>query len=120
MTPTDRIRSVVPPYLLRAVADAEHFPRAAEAARTALASLDTVRAPKQDHRATPQTASGTVNRSPQRTISDAHGSTTLPGTAVRHEGDPVSGNVRRARQHTVTACPAPSLLPLREKSLPRT
>ncbi|MCS6547386.1 hypothetical protein NYS50_05800 [Curtobacterium flaccumfaciens pv. flaccumfaciens] len=30
MTATDRIRSVVPPYLLRAVADADAFPRAAD------------------------------------------------------------------------------------------
>ncbi|WP_144711107.1 M4 family metallopeptidase [Curtobacterium pusillum] len=92
MTPTARIRSVVPPYLLRAVADAPDFPRAASAARTALASLDTVQQPKHDHRPRPQSVSGTVDRSPQRTISDAHGSTTLPGTAVRHEGDPVSGD----------------------------
>lgn len=92
MTPSDRIRSVVPPYLLRAVADAVDFPRAASAARTALASLDTVQQPKHDHRRPPQGVSATVNRSPQRTISDAHGSTSLPGTAVRHEGDPASGD----------------------------
>jgi len=92
MTPTDRVRSVVPPYLLRAVADARAFPRAASAARTALASLDTVQRPKHEHRARPQGVSGTVDRSPQRTISDAHGSTTLPGTPVRHEGDPDSGD----------------------------
>jgi len=92
MTPTGRLRSVVPPYLLRAVADADAFPRAAEGARTALAALATVQQPKHDHRVRPRGVSGTANRSPQRTISDAHGSTTLPGTAVRHEGDPESGD----------------------------
>jgi len=46
MTPTGRLRSVVPPYLLRAVADADAFPRAAEGARTALAALATVQQPK--------------------------------------------------------------------------
>ncbi|MFJ7287653.1 M4 family metallopeptidase [Curtobacterium sp. NPDC098951] len=92
MTPRDRIRSVVPPYLLRAVADAQGFPRASSAARTALASLDTVQRPKHDHRVPPQGVSGTVDRSPKRTISDAHGGTTLPGTTVRREGDPVTGD----------------------------
>jgi Zn-dependent metalloprotease len=92
MSPTGRLHSVVPPYLLRAVADAPDFPRAAEAARTALASLETVQAPKHEHLLRPRGVSGTVDRSPQRTISDAKGSTTLPGTPVRHEGDPASGD----------------------------
>ena len=92
MSPTGRLHSVVPPYLLRAVADAPDFPRAAEAARTALASLEAVRAPKHEHLVRPRSVSGTVDRSPQRTISDAKGSTTLPGTPVRREGDPASGD----------------------------
>ncbi|WIE66091.1 M4 family metallopeptidase [Curtobacterium sp. MCLR17_036] len=92
MTATDRIRSVVPPYLLRAVADADAYPRAASAARTALASLDTVRSPKEQHLTAPQQVAGTVDRSPRRTVSDAHGSTTLPGRVVRREGDADSGD----------------------------
>jgi len=92
MTATDRIRSVVPPYLLRAVADADAFPRAASAARTALASLDAVQAPKHAHLVAPRSVSGAVDRSPQRTITDAHGTTTLPGTVVRREGDADSGD----------------------------
>lgn len=92
MTATDRIRSVVPPYLLRAVADADAFPRAASAARTALASLDAVQAPKHAHLVAPRGVSGAVDRSPQRTITDAHGTTTLPGTVVRREGDADSGD----------------------------
>ncbi|MEK6343904.1 MAG: M4 family metallopeptidase [Curtobacterium sp.] len=92
MTPTARLRSVVPPYLLRAVADAPDLPRASSAARSALASLEVVQQPKHEHHVRPQGVSGTVDRTPQRTISDAHGTTTLPGTAVRHEGDPDSGD----------------------------
>ncbi|MDM7884033.1 M4 family metallopeptidase [Curtobacterium sp. RHCKG23] len=92
MTATDRRRSVVPPYLLRAVAAAGEHPRAASAARTALAEMSAVAAPKHEHRVRPQGVTGTVDRSPQRTVADAHGSTTLPGTVVRREGDPDSGD----------------------------
>ncbi len=93
MTPTARLHSVVPPYLLRAVADAAaELPRASSAARSALASLDDVQQSKHDHRVRPQGVSGVVDRSPQRTISDAHGSTTLPGTPVRREGAPDTGD----------------------------
>lgn len=98
MTPTDSRRSVVPPYLLHAVAQAAEFPRAASAARTALASLELVQTPKHRHLVAPRgvgasvDGSGTADRSPQRTIADARGTTTLPGTAVRNEGDPETGD----------------------------
>ncbi|PCN48279.1 peptidase M4 family protein [Curtobacterium sp. 'Ferrero'] len=92
MTPTARIHSVVPPYLLRAVADAADFPRAASAARTALASLEVVQRPKHEVRNAPEPVAGALDRSPQRTISDAHGTTTLPGDVVRREGDPATGD----------------------------
>ncbi|WIB27477.1 M4 family metallopeptidase [Curtobacterium sp. MCSS17_015] len=87
-------RSVVPPYLLRAVADApeDRFPRATSAARTALATIDLVQEPKQ---ATGLRAARTVGRtdtSPQRTVSDAAGTTTLPGRAVRLEGEGDTGD----------------------------
>ncbi|GGL77941.1 metalloprotease [Curtobacterium citreum] len=88
MTAPDRIRSVVPPYLLRAVADAAEHPRAAAAARTALGEMTAVAAPKREHRIRPQGVVGTVDRSPQRTIADAAGGTTLPGRVVRREGEP--------------------------------
>ncbi|MBP1303142.1 M4 family metallopeptidase [Curtobacterium sp. 1310] len=91
MTATRR-HSVVPPYLLRAVAAASQHPRAASAARTALAEMDVVTAPKHEHRVRPQGISGSVDRSPQRTVADARGTTTLPGTVVRREGDPDSGD----------------------------
>lgn len=98
MTPTDSRRSVVPPYLLHAVAQAAEFPRAASAARTALASLELVQTPKHRHLVAPRgvgasvDGSGTADRSPQRTIADARGTTTLPGTVVRNEGDPATGD----------------------------
>ncbi|MCJ1713690.1 M4 family metallopeptidase [Curtobacterium sp. VKM Ac-2922] len=88
-----QLRSVVPPYLLRAIADApsDAFPRATPAARTALASLDVVQAPKHQARVAPQRLTA-PDRSPQRSISDARGTTTLPGTLVRSEGDPDTGD----------------------------
>ena len=91
---TDRIRSVVPPYLLRAVADApdDRFPRAATAARTALASLTEVQAPKHDTGRQVTLRAAAPDRSAQRTIADAHGSAALPGTVVRREGDADTGD----------------------------
>jgi Zn-dependent metalloprotease len=86
-------RSVVPPYLLRAIADAptDAFPRATPAARTALASLDAVQAPKTRSLHAPRTATA-PDPSPRRSIADAHGTTTLPGTVVRTEGAPDTGD----------------------------
>jgi Zn-dependent metalloprotease len=86
-------RSVVPPYLLRAIADAptDAFPRATPAARTALASLDAVQAPKNRSLHAPRTATA-PDPSPRRSIADAHGTTTLPGTVVRIEGAPDTGD----------------------------
>jgi Zn-dependent metalloprotease len=87
------LRSVVPPYLLRAIADAptDAFPRATPAARTALATLDAVQAPKTRSLHAPRTATA-PDPSPQRTIADARGTTTLPGTVVRNEGAPDTGD----------------------------
>ncbi|WP_413602370.1 M4 family metallopeptidase [Curtobacterium sp. Curtsp57] len=87
-------RSVVPPYLLRAIADApsDAFPRATPAARTALASLAVVEAPKREARLGVRHAAAAPDRSPQRSIFDAHGSTSLPGTLVRSEGAPDTGD----------------------------
>ncbi|MFZ7088116.1 M4 family metallopeptidase [Curtobacterium sp. RRHDQ10] len=86
--------SVIPPYLLQAIADGgeQRYPRAASAARTALASLDAVASAKHVgglHRAT---ATPAASSSPQRSIFDAAHGTTLPGTVVRREGTPVSGD----------------------------
>jgi len=92
MTAHDRFRSVVPPYLLQAVARAAEHPRAAAAARTALAEMSAVSAPKHEHRVRPRQLAATPDRSPQRTIADAAGTTTLPGTVVRREGEPATGD----------------------------
>ncbi|PZE35035.1 M4 family metallopeptidase [Curtobacterium sp. MCPF17_031] len=88
------LRSVVPPYLLRAVAaaPADRFPRAASAARTALASMDRVQEPKQVTGLRAPRTAGTPDASPQRTISTAAGTTTLPGTVVRREGEGDTGD----------------------------
>ncbi|WIB61346.1 M4 family metallopeptidase [Curtobacterium sp. MCLR17_007] len=90
----DQLRSVVPPYLLRAIADApsDAFPRATPAARSALATLDLVQAPKHEPRLGVAPSVTTPDRSPQRSISDAHGTTTLPGDLVRAEGAPDTGD----------------------------
>jgi Zn-dependent metalloprotease len=87
-------RSVVPPYLLRAVADAPEgrFPRASSAARTALASMDRVQEPKRTTGLRAARTVGAPDTSPQRTISDAAGTTTLPGTVVRREGEGDTGD----------------------------
>ncbi|WP_144764110.1 M4 family metallopeptidase [Curtobacterium sp. 9128] len=88
------LRSVVPPYLLRAIADApaDAFPRATPAARTALASLGAVAAPKREARLGVQHTAAAPDRSPQRSVFDAHGTTTLPGTLVRREGSTDTGD----------------------------
>lgn len=86
--------SVIPPYMLRAIADAgeQRFPRAASAARTALAGLDTVTAPKLVGGLRQATATPAASSSPQRSVFDAGHGTTLPGTLVRREGAPASGD----------------------------
>ena len=90
--------SIVPPYLLEALASSDD-PRAAEHAQATLAvdaelrqdrrtgSLrpTTGRAPRQ--RLAPGTTAG-----PQRAVHDAKHGTTLPGTLVRSEGDPPTGD----------------------------
>ncbi|PYY48810.1 M4 family metallopeptidase [Curtobacterium sp. MCBD17_023] len=87
-------RSVVPPYLLRAVADApeDRFPRAAAAARTALASMDRVQEPKHVTGLRAARTAGAPDVAPRRTIADAAGTTTLPGRVVRREGDGDTGD----------------------------
>ncbi|PZE93455.1 M4 family metallopeptidase [Curtobacterium sp. MCBD17_008] len=87
-------RSVVPPYLLRAVADApeDRFPRAAAAARTALASMDRVQEPKHVTGLRAARTAGAPDVAPRRTIADAAGTTTLPGRVVRRERDGDTGD----------------------------
>ncbi|MFT4228766.1 MAG: M4 family metallopeptidase [Microbacterium sp.] len=82
---------IVPPYLLARVADAQHpgFARAADAARRTLV------APRSYTPRTRLTLSvegdalvAEASPAPDRTISDAENTTTLPGRTVRREDDP--------------------------------
>ncbi|MBN9185487.1 MAG: M4 family metallopeptidase [Microbacterium sp.] len=84
--------AIVPPYLLAKIAatDAPHLARAAEAARRTL----TVPRPYRPRRATLElsvdgghTLVAETSPAPDRTISDAENTETLPGTKVRGEDD---------------------------------
>ncbi len=89
---TPRPHWIVPPYLLARIAASERpgFARAADAAQRTLVAPRSYRPGR-----TRLTLSidgdalvAEATPAPDRTISDAHGTTTLPGTAVRREDDP--------------------------------
>ena len=94
--------TIVPPYMLEALAASDE-PAVAGHARAALGHDEQLRAtrhtpttrptsrrpPRREDGATP-TAHGT---GPHRTIADAHGTQTTPGTTVRTEGDAASDDV---------------------------
>ncbi|MFP5315221.1 MAG: M4 family metallopeptidase [Actinomycetes bacterium] len=88
--------SIVPPYLLSRLAGLED-PRhhnAAAAARRALVQLDPIHSARATAPRDPSRGAGTaVVLALRRTISDARGTETLPGEAVRREGDPPVGDV---------------------------
>ncbi|MDQ4215043.1 M4 family metallopeptidase [Microbacterium capsulatum] len=83
-------QGIVPSYLLSRLAESGRYPQAAEAARqTLIGPLPA------EHRAQLRLSideNGTlvaeVDAAPNRTISDAHTTETLPGTVVRREDDP--------------------------------
>jgi Zn-dependent metalloprotease len=83
---------IVPPYLLLRLAqlDPSSWREAADAARRALAE---VRPRPTEPTARPDTRPTTVPQGPERTISDAAGTQTLPGETVRREGDEPTGDV---------------------------
>jgi Zn-dependent metalloprotease len=89
------VRSIVPPYLLARIADAdaERFPAAAAAARRTL-RMD---APRKSARLTLTVDGGTLvaelSAAPNREIADAEGHEALPGRIVRREGDDATGDV---------------------------
>ncbi|GAB3534193.1 M4 family metallopeptidase [Arthrobacter tecti] len=88
--------SIVPPYLLARLASLEDpdHQAAAAAARRALVQLDPLRAARAAAPTEPSRGAGTaVVLALRRTISDAGGTQTLPGEAVRREGDPPTGDV---------------------------
>lgn len=86
---------IVPPYILQALANDDDHEVAARA-RAALAVDAQVRA---ERRAEPSLLpQGSLpvpdgGGGPHRVISDAKGRTTTPGTTVRREGDPATGDV---------------------------
>jgi hypothetical protein len=98
--------SIVPPYMLEELARSAE-PTVAEVARAALAHdtevrqarvAPTLRAKHRRHHAHPGTTgmgagAGTGTPAVQRTIGDAKGTQTTPGTTVRHEGDAASSDV---------------------------
>ncbi len=95
-------RHIVPPYLLARLARADDagLDRAVVAARRALAELP----PLHDERRrstllsspSPEAAAASTppgSSRPRRTIADARGSERLPGTVVRREGQPPTGDI---------------------------
>ncbi|HET7399036.1 MAG TPA: protealysin inhibitor emfourin [Intrasporangium sp.] len=107
MSPSTRCRSIVPPYVLETLA-ANAEPEVAERARVALAHDRELRwarrarqmqlpapgapAPGAPAPSVPGAAEAGTAATPHRTVSDAHGEETTPGTAVRGEGDPATGD----------------------------
>jgi len=90
--------TIIPPYLLRALAHSDDPEVAALAAQT-LQSDAEMRAQRQGRHnvlvparpAESLPAPGAPN-APQRVVSDARGTETLPGTTVRREGEPATGD----------------------------
>ena len=86
-------QGIVPPYLLIQLStlQREDLQEAAEAARRVLAGE---RGPYPRPTAAPTAPPRPVApTAPERTIGDAGGTETLPGTAIRHEGDSTSDDV---------------------------
>ncbi|GAB3593890.1 hypothetical protein GCM10027446_16820 [Angustibacter peucedani] len=85
-------QGIVPPYLLEQLARSGSEP----AARCAGSSLALDTRHRQQRLATavvrPRAAAPTTTAGPRRTVSDAHGSTTLPGDVVRTEGAAATGD----------------------------
>jgi Zn-dependent metalloprotease len=95
-------RSIVPPYLLARIAqaDPERLPRAVAAARAHLAADDLTRAlrlassPVEVQRTARELhATADLPEGPARAVTDAHGTETLPGTLVRSETDGPTGDL---------------------------
>ncbi|MCL3818230.1 M4 family metallopeptidase [Aeromicrobium wangtongii] len=84
---------IVPPYLLRHLSqlDRDDLRAASEAAQRTLVSPFPPRPPRPTA-APPRPPSTTAPTGPDRTISDAHGTQSLPGDVVRREGDDPTGD----------------------------
>ncbi|MCS5498796.1 M4 family metallopeptidase [Cnuibacter physcomitrellae] len=90
-------RHIVPPYLLARLARADDtgLDRAVVAARRALAELPPLHEERRRSTlvAPPRGQETATAAGPRRTIADARGTERLPGTVVRREGDPATGDV---------------------------
>ncbi len=86
----NHVRGIVPPYLLRQIAAIEddRYATAAWAAQAALAER-----PLRPEPASPTVRPRVGDQPLRRSVHDAEGGTTLPGTLVRGEGDPASGDI---------------------------
>ena len=82
--------AIVPPHLLRRLADEGHAP-----ARRSLA----IDAELRERRLLPAAAAGAPPHHLARTVSDALRTETLPGRVVRHEGGPVTGDASADRAY---------------------
>ena len=90
--------SVVPPYLLERLAASGAVPEGllADPARRTLATDARLRA---ERPARARAGIGPVEPGPQRTVSDARGTTELPGELVRGEDDPPTGDLAVDEAH---------------------
>lgn len=95
ISPAPHRHGIVPPYLLRALAR-NGDTAVAEPARTSLLIDDRHRrrraAPGVRPDTPPARRGADSGSGPRRTIADAHGTTTLPGGVVRHEGADAVGD----------------------------
>ncbi|MGW9113138.1 protealysin inhibitor emfourin [Microbacterium sp. NPDC055683] len=86
------MNGIVPPFLLERLADHAE-PAVATCAQQTLAVDGSLRTRRSASAARPMFATtATAEAGPQRTISDAGGSTALPGRTARREGDPATGD----------------------------
>lgn len=87
--------SIIPSYLLSRLAESERYTQAAEAARQTLIAAPPAARRSQLRLSIDEngTLVATVEAAPNRTISDAHGTETLPGTVVRTEDEPTVADV---------------------------
>lgn len=85
--------SIVPPYLLRRLAESAE-PRVADVAQRTLSTNRSLWQGRGAVAATPARSSAVVvEAGPRREISTANNTESLPGTLVRQEGDPATGDV---------------------------
>ncbi|MFT4224901.1 protealysin inhibitor emfourin [Micropruina sp.] len=92
---TYRRHTIVPPYLLRRLADSDESGVAVIAQQTLLTdqSLRDGRGAQQPAAGYPRTAVSVGEAAPRREISTANNTETLPGTVVRREGDAATGDL---------------------------